>query len=258
MSTTSSTHGARDHARAQAGARVESQPVLPAAAAERPPAGRRPRGHDLGGDPRARGVRRAPPAARRPPAAGGRGRRRLRDADGAQRDRPRRAAQRGRHGQGAVERVPRARQPAALGHGAGADEHRGRHQRPARRALRPRPGGAALPAAGDGQARSGQTRSAPGADPVRRHAGRARRVAGAQRGARARPRGGAAGRGRRARLAGQRAAPARRSPGAHVQPAAGDRLAGRADGRRRPAAPCDARSGPAPSRTPTTTCSAWE
>lgn len=37
MSLTSSTHGARDHARAQAGLRVESQPTLPAGAAEPPP-----------------------------------------------------------------------------------------------------------------------------------------------------------------------------------------------------------------------------
>lgn len=34
MSSTSSTHGAREHARAQAGARVESQPTLPATAAQ--------------------------------------------------------------------------------------------------------------------------------------------------------------------------------------------------------------------------------
>ncbi len=38
MSSTSSTHGARDHARAQAGARVESQPTLPATAAQGLPA----------------------------------------------------------------------------------------------------------------------------------------------------------------------------------------------------------------------------
>lgn len=37
MSTTSSTHGAREHARAQAGRSVESQPTVPAAAAEPPP-----------------------------------------------------------------------------------------------------------------------------------------------------------------------------------------------------------------------------
>ncbi|MGE0028901.1 MAG: DUF1989 domain-containing protein [Thermoleophilia bacterium] len=37
MSTTSSTHGAREHARAQAGRRVESQPTLPATAADPPP-----------------------------------------------------------------------------------------------------------------------------------------------------------------------------------------------------------------------------
>ena len=39
MSTTSSTHGAREHARAQAGARVESQPTVPAGAADDIPPG---------------------------------------------------------------------------------------------------------------------------------------------------------------------------------------------------------------------------
>lgn len=39
MSLTSSTHGARDHARAQAGRRAESQPTVPASAAADPPAG---------------------------------------------------------------------------------------------------------------------------------------------------------------------------------------------------------------------------
>ena len=39
MSLTSSTHGARDHARAQAGRRVESQPTVPASATVDPPAG---------------------------------------------------------------------------------------------------------------------------------------------------------------------------------------------------------------------------
>ena len=39
MSTTSSTHGAREHARAQAGRRVGSQPTLPAAATADPPPG---------------------------------------------------------------------------------------------------------------------------------------------------------------------------------------------------------------------------
>ena len=39
MSTTSSTHGAREHARAQAGRRVESQPTVPASGAADPPEG---------------------------------------------------------------------------------------------------------------------------------------------------------------------------------------------------------------------------
>lgn len=39
MSLTSSTHGARDHARAQAGLRVDSQPTVPAAGASDLPAG---------------------------------------------------------------------------------------------------------------------------------------------------------------------------------------------------------------------------
>lgn len=39
MSLTSSTHGARDHARAQAGLRAESQPTVPASAAEDLPPG---------------------------------------------------------------------------------------------------------------------------------------------------------------------------------------------------------------------------
>lgn len=39
MSLTSSTHGARDHARAQAGTRTESQPTVPASEAADPPPG---------------------------------------------------------------------------------------------------------------------------------------------------------------------------------------------------------------------------
>ena len=133
---TATTHGARDHARAMAGTVVDAMPTLPPSAATELPAGVAPA--DVLWDEVVAGggytAVRAPPG--RPAAADRHRRRRLRRAAAAPRRPPGRAAQRGRHGEGAVAGLPRRRVAAAVGHGSGAGDHRRGHLGPPRRLLR--------------------------------------------------------------------------------------------------------------------------
>ena len=144
--STSSLHGARDHARSQAGARAaaDRRRTIPAARPARA----------VGRDDRRRRLRRATAAPGDRAAHRRRRRRRLRAPRRVQRRLAGGADQRRRHGQGAVAGVPRPRRPAAVGHGPGADDDRRRHAAPAttrcaaRRRQRSTPPGSAPAAIG--------------------------------------------------------------------------------------------------------------
>ncbi len=146
-SRTWSTDPETDDARGRADARPRPGRAAPprpvatvaAVAAIGLPARRRRRRRGLGRDDRRRRLRRTC-GCRRDAVL------RLTDLDGdacvqlwsVQRAPARRAAQRGRHREGAVAGLPRRRRAAAVGHGPGADDDRRRHQRSARRAVRQR------------------------------------------------------------------------------------------------------------------------
>ena len=166
MPTRPRLDGAREHARAQAGATAVTQRTMPATDAVDLPDG--VDAADViwdetvgaGGYAVARAAPRRGAAAHRPR------RRRLRaPARATTPRRPGRAAQRRRHRQGAVAGLPRPGARAAVGHGSGADDDRRRHQRPAttRCAARQPDGGNAR-----ATARAASTRATPsGARPAR-------------------------------------------------------------------------------------------
>ena len=195
--TTSTTHGARDHARAMAGLAADAMPTVPSSSAVDLPPGVARRRRAVGRDGRRRRLHVGrPPSGSAAPHRGRRGRR-LRGRAPASGRPPRRAPQRRGHREGAVAGLPRVRGPCCCPTWDGCwppivEDTSGRHDALCGTSTRARQRGAATArATSTGPSPNGRDRFAvallkhglhrrdvaPEHQPVQGRAGRARRLA---------------------------------------------------------------------------------